>query len=76
MERLEQSPFILRTYRERLSHSNFTEIFLKGEECVSLLFVPLALNVLSGWGNLTAFVLKLALILYFRLSRRRTELCN
>lgn len=74
MERLEESPFILRTCKECLSHSNFTEIFLKGEESISLLCVSLALNVLSGWGNLTAFVLKLALILYFRLHRGRTEL--
>lgn len=61
---------------ECLSHPNFTEIFLKGEECVSLLCMSLALNVLSRWGNLMAFVLKLALILYFRLNGGRTELCN
>lgn len=76
MECLEQSPFILRTYKECLSHSNFREIFLKGEEYVSLLCMSLALNVLSGWGNLTALFLKLALILYFRLNRGRIELCN
>lgn len=74
MERLEESPFILRTCKECLSHSNFTEIFLKREESISLPCVSLALNVLTGWGNLTAFVLKLALILYFRLHRGRTEL--
>lgn len=47
-------------YKENLSHPNFTEVFLKGEEYVSLHCMSLALNVLSGWGNLTAFVLKLA----------------
>lgn len=61
---------------ECLSHPNVTEIFLKGEECVPLFCMALALNVLSRWGNLMAFVLKLGLILYFRLHGGRTELCN